>query len=129
MFVSEPPDIRNWFSSYVYESPEPDSVGSLKMSVYRDIQLDHQDNWSKLNSQEEGNNRKHRQICRNEIIVDEKNDIASLNEGRSPLESDDTNVLIPSLWFRVSKFLCNLNFSNQSPFCLYNMSVYNFTGC
>lgn len=30
---SEPPDIRNWFSSYVYESPEFDTCSILRDEV------------------------------------------------------------------------------------------------
>lgn len=35
LISSEPPDIRNWFSSYVYESPELDSNDNFGDSISR----------------------------------------------------------------------------------------------
>jgi len=35
---SEPPDIRNWFSSYVYESPESDTCSLLRDEVSEENQ-------------------------------------------------------------------------------------------
>ncbi|RDX78705.1 hypothetical protein CR513_40969, partial [Mucuna pruriens] len=34
--LSEPPDIRNWFSSYVYESPESDTSSLFRDEVYEE---------------------------------------------------------------------------------------------
>lgn len=34
--LSEPPDVGNWFSSYEYRSPDPDSNFSLEESALRE---------------------------------------------------------------------------------------------
>ncbi|XAR54907.1 hypothetical protein NMG60_11030239 [Bertholletia excelsa] len=36
--ISEPPDVRNWFSSYVYESPELNTIDDFEASGYREQQ-------------------------------------------------------------------------------------------
>ncbi|XP_015582806.1 uncharacterized protein LOC8277463 isoform X1 [Ricinus communis] len=38
--LSEPPHIRNWFSSYVYESPELDTLDDLKLSVTKECEYE-----------------------------------------------------------------------------------------
>lgn len=36
VFGSEPPDIKNWFSSYVYESPALDTSDQFRLSNYEE---------------------------------------------------------------------------------------------
>jgi hypothetical protein len=51
IFVSEPPDVKTWFSSYVYESPELDTSYEFRSNHKEDEAYD-QENDTKSGSKE-----------------------------------------------------------------------------
>ncbi|CAM8885123.1 unnamed protein product [Rhodiola kirilowii] len=86
---SEPPDIRNWFSSYVYESPELDIGTDLNSNLFKESQHDQQDIGIKQKSKERESNMIYiTRTCVDEFGVNKKDGFADLIECRSPLESD-----------------------------------------
>uniref|UniRef100_A0A7N0US85 Uncharacterized protein n=2 Tax=Kalanchoe fedtschenkoi TaxID=63787 RepID=A0A7N0US85_KALFE len=88
---SEPPDIRNWFSSYVYESPELDISADVNISLFKEDLLDQQDIGVKQKSGENVNDTKCNKTPGNEFGVIEEGASAELTEFRSLLKSQDHN--------------------------------------
>ncbi|KAL9663437.1 hypothetical protein QQ045_018823 [Rhodiola kirilowii] len=90
---SEPPDIRNWFLSYVYESPELDIGTDLNSNLFKESQHDQQDIGIKQKSKERESNMIYKTTCMDEFGVNRKYCFADLIECRSPRDSDDHNDL------------------------------------
>lgn len=53
IFLTELPDVGNWFSSYDYRSPDPDSNFNLEDSDFR-IRESQRDGFDKVRVQDEG---------------------------------------------------------------------------
>ncbi|XP_022158458.1 uncharacterized protein LOC111024941 isoform X2 [Momordica charantia] len=76
---SEPPDIRNWFSSYVYESPELDSNDMFGDSISKE-----------------------REIGKDELTADDENGVIEENFGEfrdvTKIDEEEADEKLPRTW-------------------------------
>ncbi|CAK9184996.1 unnamed protein product [Ilex paraguariensis] len=93
---SQPPDIKNWFSSYVYESPAQELSSDFILSEYKESKFVSKDyNAGKSSNGKEENSRESRTWKNNELIVDCKlppNCVAKCNDSFEDNKYQHQNV-------------------------------------